>query len=191
MDIRVLTEKELPMASRLSGVVFERCIVPFYGHTEMNNVFFDYVNEESLKNMVRTKQLIVWGAFQAKNMIAVGGMQREGHITMLYVLPQFQGRGIGTALLNRMMDYAYDNWHHKKITLNALPAWTVDYFKKWGFKLLNDKQTEIAAFIPMEATLRTRVEYEERNFPDKPAIGLSIFLLVISFLLACGYMILR
>ena len=43
-------------------------------------------------------------------MIAMSGMQKEGHITMLYVLPVFQRRGCGRCLLEEMKAYAANQY---------------------------------------------------------------------------------
>ncbi|MFQ7713724.1 MAG: GNAT family N-acetyltransferase [Agathobacter rectalis] len=61
-------------------------------------------------------------------------MTNEGHITMLYVHPQYLRRGIGKKLLERVRIYARMQLKLVQVSVNAMPAYTADYFRRVGFK---------------------------------------------------------
>lgn len=53
-------------------------------------------------------------------------MTNEGHITMLYVHPQYLRRGIGKKLLERVRIYARMQLKLMQVSVNAMPAYTAD-----------------------------------------------------------------
>lgn len=64
------------------------------------------MDADRLTDEERTGVLVVFGAFDSNVLCGVCGMTNEGHITMLYVHPQYLRRGIGKKLLERVRIYA-------------------------------------------------------------------------------------
>lgn len=190
MDIRILQEQEIAAASDLAVYVYEKCVRPFGIQTEMNQAFYEYSSAEALTELLRAGRLVLWGAFQNGQMYAMSAIQAEGHITMLYVLPQFMNRGTATALLDTMGRYAGSMWGLNGITLNAMPSWSEGFFAKHGYT--RSVQLPLnAPFVPMAVKLRKEVVYEKRPFPAGAAMVLGILLLVGDFALVLGYLLLR
>ncbi len=190
MEIRILQEQEIPMASNLAVSVYERCVAPSGVGQDMVQAFYEYNSPGQLVNRVRAGQLVVWGAFQGNQLVATSALQPEGHISMLYVLPQFSHHGIGQALVKEMERYAQKQMDVPALTVNVIPTWSEGFFAKCGFAADQGVQPGLA-FIPMHRELRREVTYEKRAFPQKAAIVLGILLIVASFLLAFGYMLNR
>ncbi|MCC8168686.1 MAG: GNAT family N-acetyltransferase [Clostridiales bacterium] len=190
MDIRILQEHEIPMASSLAMTVYERCVAPYGIGQDMAQAFYEYNTPGLLVNRARSGQLVVWGSFQDNQLVAVSALQPEGHITMLYVLPQFAHRSIGTALIKEMAAFAKKNLNVDALTVNAMPVWSADFFVRNGFVAYADVEPGLA-FIPMYRKLRRELSYEKRPFPQKAAIIMGSLLVVISIVLAFGYMLSR
>lgn len=115
-------------------------------------------------------------------------MQAEGHITMLYIAPFFQRRGIGKALLKEMRRFAADVLSCQVVTINAMPAWTGSYFQRQGFSLIQ-MQPIGAPYVSLLAPVIKEVSYPIK--PMKPGIvaaviGGFVFLIL---LIAFGFML--
>lgn len=63
--------------------------------TGQSSLFDEYMDADRLTDEERTGALVVFGAFDSNVLCGVCGMTNEGHITMLYVHPQYLRRGIG------------------------------------------------------------------------------------------------
>ncbi len=151
MEIRILKEEELVQAAGLSRYVFDTCLRNHMEFTQTIPFVENYITETNLRTMYQENQLIVWGAFELEQLVGVAGMQTDGMITLLYVLPQYSRRGCGAHLLTVMRGYAQTVLQLDKVIVNATPAWTSVYFKKNGFVLMNPNQNMYAPFVSMQA----------------------------------------
>ena len=115
-------------------------------------------------------------------------MQKEGHITMLYVLPVFQRRGCGRCLLEEMKAYAANQYQLQRVTLSAMPAWTADYFTKRRFHPM--EVTQSCSFVPMQAKTVARAIYEKKEIPSGVILGTSLGGLAVCAAVAVGFMVL-
>ena len=90
MEIKILTIEEMPQAVALASGVFHYCYGNQIKDQQTLDFFSSYVNQENIGQMMQQGRLVLWGGFEQNQLVAMSGMQREGHITMLYVLPLFQ-----------------------------------------------------------------------------------------------------
>lgn len=187
MEARILTMEQIPEALSIARGVFDCCLRAQISDLEMVHIFLQYTEEQNIKKMVEEQKLTLWGMFEQQQMVAMSGMQSEGHITMLYVLPVFQRRGYGKQLLAEMRRYAADVQQLSTVTLSAMPAWTADYFKKRKFQPLAVAQP--CSFVPMQADAITNMTYEKKPLSTAAVIGTSVGGLVICAAIAVGFMI--
>lgn len=154
MEIRILKEDELAYASGLSRFVFDDCLRNRMEFAQTIPFVENYISDLNLKSMVREGHLLVWGAIEEGRLIGIGGMQSDGMITLLYVLPQYAQQGCGRALIKTMKIYAQEQLGLMNITVNATPSWTAPYFQKQGFvRLCPDSDMQVP-FVPMQAEIR-------------------------------------
>lgn len=163
MDIRVLKEEELVHASGLSRFVFDSCLRNRMEFTQTIPFVENYIAEANLKSMCRENKLIVWGAFEQEQLVGVSGMQIDGMITLLYVLPQYAGRNCGMKLLLAMREYAVNHLQLEKVTVNATPAWTAGYFQKQGFSPIKPNPNMRVPFVSMEARSEKMLFYKKEK----------------------------
>lgn len=185
----MLRDEEIAYASGLAELVCRNSVETAGVSPEIWSLVSGYVERERLIQAVRSGKMFLWGAFEgpdanvvrsqppetvtASTFCAVGGMQREGHVTMLYVLPQCQGRGIGKKLLSAMTAYGFDVLGHSRLTLSAMPSWTVSYFKGAGFSVM--KQNGSPLFTYMELKKCNRLcSYKTRQVSEKTVLILSL-----------------
>jgi GNAT superfamily N-acetyltransferase len=115
------------------------------------------------KRLVISTKNFPFAVTEANQLVGVSGMQSDGMITMLYVLPQWQNRGCGSRLLKVMREYGKDVCGFPKVTVNANPAWTSFYFAKKGFVHVNANKNLRVPFIPMYASSAYTGGYEKRH----------------------------
>lgn len=167
MEIRILQEEDLKVASGLSRYVFDFCLRNRMEYPQTIAFVEEYIAEENLRELRMEGKLILWGAFEGEQIVAVSGMQSDGLITMLYVLPQRQNRGYGSRLLKSMKMYAKEAWGFEKVAVNANPAWTSFYFGKRGFSNTKENQDMRAPFVPMYASSNNTESFEKRKVDIK------------------------
>lgn len=187
MEAKILTTEQIPEALSIARGVFDYCLRAQISDLEMVHIFLQYTEEQNIRTMVEEQKLTLWGMFEQEHMVAMSGMQSEGHITMLYVLPVFQRRGYGKKLLAEMRRYAADACDLSVVTLSAMPVWTADYFKKRKFQPLATAQP--CSFVPMQARTIANTTYEKKPLPTAAVIATSVGGLAICAAIAVGFMI--
>lgn len=192
MEIRILQREEIKIASGLSRYVFDTCLRHRMEYPQTIAFVEEYIEAENLIKMSDEGKIVFWAVFEENQMLGVSGIQSDGMITMLYVLPQYQNQGYGSKLLNVMCDYARDICGLSKVTLNANPAWTSFFFGKKGFSNVNGKQDLKVPFVPMYAYLTNRNIYEKRKVPKKwivlAIVGCILFATIAGSLFMVSYL---
>lgn len=189
MEVRILQEDELKIASGLSRYVFDFCLRNRMEYPQTIAFVESYIDEENLRTLRDEEKLILWGGFEGTQLVAVSGIQSDGMITMLYVLPQWQNKGYGSRLLKAMINYAKEVWGFQKVIVNANPAWTSFFFSKKGFVNINKNQDMRAPFVPMYATSSNIEGYEKRKVKTKWIVLAIIFCFMFATIAGVLFMI--
>lgn len=168
----MLGEQEVAQAADLAQVVYRNQIEPYFNQPQMNQYFYEYAKKETLTGRAAAGQVYVWGAFEGANMVGMSAMQPEGHVTLLYVLPQYQKRGMGKAMLLEMKRYAFEVLHLHQLTLSAMPAWTANYFARNGYvKMITGNP--MAPYISMVSPIKYHMDYTAKKWSTPVVIGVS------------------
>lgn len=167
MEIRILQEEELKIASGLSRYVFDNCLRNRMEFPQTIAFVEEYIAEANLRKLWEEHKLVLWGVFESEQMVAVSGMQSDGMISLLYVLPQCQNRGYGSKLLTIMREYGKNVCNFERVTVNANPAWTSFFFGKKGFIYFDSKQDFHVPFVPMYALSGNIAGFEKRPVSKK------------------------
>lgn len=189
MEIRILREEELTNAAGLSRYVFDTCLRNRMEFPQTIAFIEQYVSVENLMQLHKEEKLTLWGTFYQEQLVAVSGLQSDGMITMLYVLPQFHKRKIGSTMLLAMREFARDRYGFEKVVLNATPAWTAFYFSNQGFSYANPKQNVRVPFVSMYAMSNNIGSAIKETLSGK-TIGLAVLACFgFATLVGCMYMI--
>ena len=184
MEIKLLTTEQLPEAAglarggyagdetarRLARGVFDYCLRNSINNPKMVQAFEQYSHQDYLKHMMEENYLVIWGAYEQGTIVGMSAMQTEGHITMLYVHPMYQRRGIGKKLLEEMRKYAKSVYNLSIVTVNAMPVWTENYFARRKFSRMNVMPNN--DFVSMQAAAIDEVTYEKK--PLSTGVVLSV-----------------
>lgn len=177
MKIRKLTNEEIKGACAFAVSIYNIAIRGCFRTQDCHRYFDEYMDADRLTDEERTGVLVVFGAFDSNVLCGVCGMTNEGHITMLYMHPQYLRRGIGKKLLERVRIYARMQLKLMQVSVNAMPVYTADYFRCVGFK--SAYQGDFCngqgdMYVPMTAKSIYQVEYTPRHISDKTFIAISV-----------------
>lgn len=186
MEIKILQTEEVPKAVQLARGVFEYCLRNTINEAQLIESFYTYVREENIRQLMETQKLTIWAAYdEQNNMVAVSGMQSEGHITLLYVMPYYQRRGYGKKLLLTMREYAREKLELAQVTVNAMPAWTASYFAKNKFKAVQNPQP--VPYVFMHAKTVESTDYPKKEIPTAAILATSLGGLAICTAIAIAF----
>uniref|UniRef100_UPI004026DBC3 GNAT family N-acetyltransferase n=1 Tax=Agathobacter rectalis TaxID=39491 RepID=UPI004026DBC3 len=177
MKIRKLTNEEIKGACAFAVNIYNIAIRSSFRTQDCHRYFDEYMDADRLTDEERTGVLAVFGAFESNVLCGVCGMTNEGHITMLYVHPQYLRHGIGKKLLERVRIYARMQLKLMQVSVNAMPAYMADYFRRVGFKSAYqggfcNGQSDM--YVPMTAKSIYQIEYTPRRIADKTFIAISV-----------------
>lgn len=173
MEIRFLQQEELANAAGLSRYVFDTCLRQRMEFVQTIPFVENYITEQNIRQMYAEGKLKIWGAFEEGQLVGTAGLQSDGMITMLYVLPQFSRRAIGSQLLTAMREYAKETLGLERVSVNATPAWTAFYFAKQGFYFVNPNANMRQPFVTLYAPSDQMVFYKKEKITGK-TIALAI-----------------
>ncbi len=188
MEFRIIKEEELANAAGLSRYVFDNCLRNRMEFTQTISFVEEYVSEWNLRNMYLGDKLTLWGAFEQEQLVGVSALQSDGMITMLYVLPQFSGRKIGSTLLLMMREYAKDVYGFEKVFLNATPAWSAFYFANQGFEYVDPSKSVRVPFVPMYALSNDIGSQKRAPITGKTVAAAVLGCLLFATLVGCIFM---
>lgn len=187
MEIRILQETEIPNAAGLSRYVFDTCLRNRMEFEQTIGFVEDYLSAGHLLQMTYEEKLTLWGVFEGGQLVGVSGLQSDGMITMLYVLPQCANRGYGSSLLGTMREYAKNIYGVQQVIANATPAWTSTYFAKNGFAY--DHHNMHAPFITMRAQSGANPMFEKKHVSAKVMLGAALGCLIFATVACVAYLI--
>jgi GNAT superfamily N-acetyltransferase len=97
-----------------------------------------YMTEKELRNEMAHMAFFGW--HEGSKLVGVMGFQPIKDVTLIrhaYVLPEYQGKGIGTRLLDHMK--VRTRTKHLLVGTWADASWAVNFYQKQGFTLMPNK----------------------------------------------------
>ncbi|HEY4694615.1 MAG TPA: GNAT family N-acetyltransferase [Candidatus Nanoarchaeia archaeon] len=147
ISIRLAKESDLKEYTNLLQRTYQESYTdPKIGLTKecfSKEIFNTKSSQDYLKsNLVVNEQQKAWLAFLDSKMIGsitVIDKGEECQLRGFYVAPEYQGKGVGKQLWQRALDFASG----KDIVLDlyAHNTKTIEMYKKWGFKIDEEKGT--------------------------------------------------
>ena len=146
MEIRECTPQERPQALALALDVFMQYVAP------------DYSNEgvETFRSFVggteATESLALYGAFEGEAVAGMIATRNNGaHITLFFVDSRYHRRGVGRALMQKVIDLCPDDM----ITVHSSP-YAVPVYEKLGFRAIcEERLNDGIRYTPMKLVRQT------------------------------------
>jgi GNAT superfamily N-acetyltransferase len=148
LEIRPLTAESAPAASFLVMVAFHTSVAAHYGPHGVDS-FAAYADAASLTRRLRAghRSLI---AIENTRIVGLVEVRFPAHLAMLFVAPERQGAGIGTALLEHAVQLlATRDPRPLELTVNASPN-AVSFYERRGFAITGpEREKDGVRFTPM------------------------------------------
>ena len=136
--------------------------------------FREYAREDAIREQMANGSLHMWAIKNGNYYVAVSAMNSQGHITMLYVHPQFVRRKYGKKLLREMRVFAANELGLNKVTVYVMPVWAASFFAVNGFKPCPQNEGIRNEFVSMTASSISEVRYKTKKIATKLFVGISV-----------------
>ncbi len=144
MKIKALSYEDMDNASQVLWKSFYHAEKDRYSVLGMER-FRDLTSPISLSINMMDGGIHLFGAFIEEDLVAVGAVKERRHILLLYVLPEWKGQGIGSALLLCMEKYCSTS----QVTLNSSDG-AIGFYQKRGYRIQSSRCIEEElVFTPM------------------------------------------
>lgn len=110
-----------------------------------------YVN--NMMRLVMNNQALIWGISDKHSgeflgMVAIWDFDHDSAMIRFEILPQHQNKGVMQSVLTRMVLFAFDELHLKKLQARTLPKnkVSVHLLEKAGFSIIKKSDTQYLHF---------------------------------------------
>lgn len=149
MQICKIEMRQLDKALELVWEVFEECDAEDYDQIGIQT-FQHFIRWENMKKMLSAGEMVFFGAFEESQLIGVIAMRSGFHISLLFVIPQYQRRGVATKLVRRGAAYCMEkNTDLRQITVNSSPKGIKAYEAMGFYKLSPEQVRDGMRYTPM------------------------------------------
>jgi len=155
VKIKLLRPGEEMVISELVISTFQRYVAPLYTEEGIRE-FLSYANPSALQSR-QARNHVVLVAFQGESIVGMLELRDYGHVSMLFVDPLHQRKGIGRMLVNEALRLIQINSPDvREVTVNSAPN-VVDVYIHFGFQATGELQVKNGiAFVPMTLALEKK-----------------------------------
>lgn len=155
--VRRLEANELTDVLELTWRVFEEFEAPDYGPEGESTFYHEIIKGADFHKACQNGTNLMWGAFVDGTLAGTVVVKGKSHLSLLFVDKEYHRMGIGTALLQAVVDErqkVYPNLH--RITVNASPYGKV-FYRQFGFQNVDEEQVVNGIrFTPMQYIIETK-----------------------------------
>ncbi len=148
IQIRPMEPDEIQAVSDLVFRSFKNNVAPYYSE-EGVETFFDYANPKALSERF-LKDHFILVAVEKQALVGMIEIRNNRHISLLFVEPMQQQKGIGKGLLERAIALSRQSDPESKgLTVNSSPN-SVEAYKRFGFAPTDSfREKNGIQFMPM------------------------------------------
>jgi GNAT superfamily N-acetyltransferase len=141
--------------SQLIRQVFEEFVAHDYSEAG-NNFFYDWIEPEKIA-LRQVDGRTIWVARDEAKMVGVIEIRDNIHISLLFVLKEYQGKGIAGRLFREALKSSLQrNSEISKCSVHASP-FSIPVYERLGFHATNSMKEENGIkYMPMEMNLGQR-----------------------------------
>lgn len=138
--------------SNLIKKVYDEFVAPDYSD-QGNNFFYDWIQPEKIaERQLKRRQL--WTARIGGQIAGIIEMRDNTYVSLLFVVKQYQGKGIAKILLNDLIRESLKRDPNKKKILVHASPYSIEIYKRMGFISYEDMKIENGIeYLPMEKLL--------------------------------------
>lgn len=170
MEVRVLKKQELLPALHLVWDVFAEEVAPSYPPEGVAE-FQKFIKYDNIVSLWQRQELAFFGAFENEELCGTMAVKNTGHISLFFVIKDFQKKGIGKQLFEAAYRHCAAQLYVGKMTVNAAPN-AVAVYQHLGMRQTGPmQQVNGISFVPMEMYVTPE---KNVSVSDKKKTGLII-----------------
>ena len=143
ISIQPFHTKNLKVTIDIIHATVKKCYPEFYS-PQVIDFFLEYHNKESLLKKHETGEVY---NIVTDSKIVGSGYLVENELGGLYILPEFQGLGLGLKMMNYLLKRAQSQ-NLSKVWLDATPN-SKNFYAKHGFKLIQEETLMVEEKYPL------------------------------------------
>ncbi len=153
MQICRLYKNQLGKALELVWHVFQVCDREDYEELGVRT-FKYFIRQENIEKMMDVEDMILFGAYEESALVGVIAMRNGFHISLLFVRPEHQRKGVAKRLVRRAVAYCLEERDELRyITVNASPKGRAAYEAMGFYPLTPEQKKDGMRFTPMRIDL--------------------------------------
>lgn len=152
LAIRLMREGEERGVCDMVHKVFDLSVAPLYTEKGRRS-FKDYADPEEMSARVNTDHFVLL-AIAGGDIVGMVEIRRHRHVSLLFVAPGFQGKGVGGLLLEKAVELCRKTHPQlREMTVNSSPN-ALRAYERMGFAPTGGEQVICGVrFIPMKKVL--------------------------------------
>jgi GNAT superfamily N-acetyltransferase len=149
---RLMRDGEEQAVCDLVHRVFDLSVAPLYRKGGQRN-FKQYADPAEMSERVHSDHFVLL-ALAGGDIIGMIEIRRHRHVSLLFVEPKFQGKGVGGELLGKALELCRrKDSQIREVTVNSSPN-AVKAYERMGFQSTGEEQVISGVrFIPMKKVL--------------------------------------
>jgi len=155
VEIKIMRPGDERVVADLVRSTFQHNVAPLYAQEGINE-FLAYAHPDSLKDRLARNHMVLV-ASQDEAIVGMIELRDYCHVSMLFVDPMYQRKGIGRLLLNESLRLIKTyNPKGREVTVNSSPN-AVEAYKLFGFQVTGGLQVKNGiGFVPMTLLLERK-----------------------------------
>ena len=135
---RLMSADKTVDISQIVNSVFDRSVAPLYTGRGRRN-FREYANPEAMSLRVSSDHFVLL-AEENDRVAGMIEMRSHRHVSLFFVDPDWQGRGLGGELLRRALEICRSaDPDVREITVNSSPN-AIGIYERMGFETMGNEQ---------------------------------------------------
>jgi GNAT superfamily N-acetyltransferase len=157
LAIRFMHDGEERAVCDMVRRVFDLSVAPLYSEKGQRS-FKDYADPEEMSARIDSDHFVLL-AMTGGEIVGMIEIRRHRHVSLLFIAPEFQGKGIGGLLLGKAVDLCLiTDPQLREMTVNSSPN-ALRAYERMGFAPTGGEQVICGVrFIPMKKVLIEKVD---------------------------------
>ena len=148
--------------------------------------FARFIKMENFMPLVKSGDMIVFGAVEGQELGGIGAVRKDGHISLLFVRPDLRRKGIAKALVSEMCRYCTMQLALMRMTVNASVVSTEAYHHMGFRDLALAQEKNGIRFVPMDLLVSPANGRPSHHGKKHTGLFIGIAVTVLIFLIFLG-----
>ena len=152
--IKIVEEEDIEQLANLASEIWHEYWTVILSSQQIDYMVEKFQSETAIKSQIKNEKYIYHILKDNENIIGYFGVSYKNDylfLSKLYIKKDFRGLGFGKIAFNEVKNIARKyNKQSIQLTVNKYNINTIEAYKKWGFKTIDDVVTDIGNGFVMD-----------------------------------------